>query len=218
MAAFSKRCRATATTAQEQAIIRSKARGALALVWDMLGRKDGESAISQMPELVVDWDEASCTQLVYLYSELTQKFEGRIDRFLELKGRERAGRPSLRLACVDIGGGTTDLMVVTYTGEDNRVLHPVQNFREGFRVAGDDGLAGGGEGGDGFHGLGLRRGGGDGRKGQGGAGADEGLNQRRRLGDGGVDRVFGRVEIAGDAGDDFGPFHRKPLKQGLQEM
>ncbi|MAY87358.1 MAG: virulence factor SrfB [Pseudooceanicola sp.] len=128
----------TATTAQEQAIIRSKARGALALVWDMLGRKDGESAISQMPELVVDWDEASCTQLVYLYSELTQKFEGRIDRFLELKGRERAGRPSLRLACVDIGGGTTDLMVVTYTGEDNRVLHPVQNFREGFRVAGDE--------------------------------------------------------------------------------
>jgi len=128
----------TATTAQEQAIIRSKAKGALALVWTMMGLKDGESSISRMPELIVEWDEASCTQLVYLYSELTQKFDGRINRFLKLKGRERRGEPSLRLACIDIGGGTTDLMVTTYTGEAGRVLHPEQNFREGFRVAGDE--------------------------------------------------------------------------------
>ena len=128
----------TATTAQEQAIIRSKARGALKLVWTMLGLKDGESTISRMPELIVDWDEASCTHLVWLYSELTQKFDGRIDRFLRLKGREREGEPSLRLACIDIGGGTTDLMVTTYKGEAGRVLNPEQNFREGFRVAGDE--------------------------------------------------------------------------------
>ncbi len=134
----------TATTAQEQAIIRSKAKGALALVWSMLGLKEGESAISRPPELIVEWDEASCTQLVYLYSELTQKFEGRIDKFLELKGKPRAqapgglAEPSLRLACIDIGGGTTDLMVTTYWGEAGRVLHPSQTFREGFRVAGDE--------------------------------------------------------------------------------
>ena len=29
-------------------------------------------------------------------------------------------------------------MITTYRGEDNRVLHPEQTFREGFRVAGDD--------------------------------------------------------------------------------
>ncbi len=134
----------TATTAQEQAIIRSKAKGALALVWAMMGLKDGESSISRMPELIVEWDEASATQLVYLYSELTQKFDGRIDRFLKLKGTPRAREsggspePSLRLACIDIGGGTTDLMVTTFWGEAGRVLHPRQTFREGFRVAGDD--------------------------------------------------------------------------------
>lgn len=134
----------TATTAQEQAIIRSKAKGALALVWSMLGLKDGESSISRPPELIVEWDEASCTQLVYLYSELTQKFDGRIDRFLSLKGRPRiqepggAPEPSLRLACIDIGGGTTDLMVTTFWGEAGRVLQPHQTFREGFRVAGDE--------------------------------------------------------------------------------
>lgn len=134
----------TATTAQEQAIIRSKAKGALSLVWAMLGLKDGESSISRMPELIVEWDEASATQLVYLYSELTQKFDGRIDRFLTLKGQPRAMEPeaaptpSLRLACIDIGGGTTDLMVTTFWGEAGRMLHPRQTFREGFRVAGDD--------------------------------------------------------------------------------
>ncbi len=134
----------TAITAQEQAIIRSRARGALALVWEMMGLKDGDSALSQAPELIVDWDEASCTQLVYLYTELTQKFDGRIDRFLTLKGTPRAqsegqaATPSLRLACIDIGGGTTDLMVTTYWGEAGRVLHPSQTFREGFRVAGDE--------------------------------------------------------------------------------
>ncbi|WP_412508884.1 virulence factor SrfB [Roseovarius sp. SYSU LYC5161] len=134
----------TATSIQEQAIIRSRAAGALHLVWSMLGIGEGDSVISRRPDLMIDWDEASATQLVYLYSELTQKFEGRIDTFLQLKGKPRVTgdvkepQPTLRLACVDIGGGTTDLMITTYRGEANRVLHPEQTFREGFRVAGDD--------------------------------------------------------------------------------
>ncbi len=134
----------TATSVQEQAIMRSRAAGALKLVWAMLGIKETDSSIARRPELLVEFDEASCTQLVYLYTEVTQKFDGRIDTFLSLKGRERpppeggAPRPSLRLACIDIGGGTTDLMITTYYGEDNKVLHPHQNFREGFRLAGDD--------------------------------------------------------------------------------
>jgi hypothetical protein len=116
----------------------------MALIWSMTGQSGGESTISRPPEVTEDWDEASCTQLVYLYSEITQKFDGHIDRFLRLKGRPRARipggaqEPSLRLACIDVGGGTTDLMVTTYFGQENRVLHPEQTFREGFRVAGDE--------------------------------------------------------------------------------
>jgi hypothetical protein len=134
----------TATPIQEQAIIRSRAGGALKLLWKRLGLDDQPSNISQSPELIVDWDEASCTQLVYLYSEITQKFEGRINEYVNLKGRMRPGpdgrrmEPSLRLACIDIGGGTTDLMVTTYRAQDDRMLHPEQTFREGFRIAGDD--------------------------------------------------------------------------------
>lgn len=144
----------TATTSQEQAIIRSRAEGALQLVWTMLGLNESPSSLSDWPELIVEWDEASSTQLVYLYSELTQKFGGQIDKFLALKGRPRVrpidqtsrrtgtpkegAGPSLRLACIDIGGGTTDLMITTYWGEANRMLRPHQTFREGFRKAGDD--------------------------------------------------------------------------------
>lgn len=142
----------TATTSQEQAIMRSRAEGALQLVWTMLGLDKTQSSLSEWPELIVEWDEASSTQLVYLYSELTQKFGGQIDTFLKLKGTPRAmpvdptartavpnrPEPSLRLACIDIGGGTTDLMITTYWGEKNRMLRPHQTFREGFRKAGDD--------------------------------------------------------------------------------
>ncbi|TDX33622.1 virulence factor SrfB [Rhodovulum visakhapatnamense] len=134
----------TATSVQEQAIMRSRAEGALKMVWAMLGMDEALDRYKTKPAVTVEWDEASCTQLVYLYSEITQKFDGNIDAFLRLKGRDRvrpgeaAPSPSLRLACIDIGGGTTDLMISTYWSEANRVLHPVQTFREGFRVAGDD--------------------------------------------------------------------------------
>lgn len=146
----------SATPIQEQAIMRSRAEGALRLTWAILGWSGQKSLTCQMPKVLVDWDEASCTQLVWLYDEIAQKFGGQIDAFFELQGKPRrrpgapaaaparpgAGstrpEPSLRVACIDIGGGTTDLMVTTYYSEDNRAIRPHQNVREGFRIAGDD--------------------------------------------------------------------------------
>jgi hypothetical protein len=49
-----------------------------------------------------------------------------------------ADEPSLRVATVDVGGGTTDLMITTYYVDGGRRLTPIQNFREGIRLAGDD--------------------------------------------------------------------------------
>ena len=134
----------TATLVQEQAIIRSRAQGAIQLLWSMTGQPETASHTTGKPDLVVEWDEASCTHLVFLYSEIVHRFQGQIDSYLGLRGRERprtegaVPEPSIRIACVDIGGGTTDLMITTYYGKDGRVLHPVQVFREGFRIAGDD--------------------------------------------------------------------------------
>ncbi|MEM6896854.1 MAG: virulence factor SrfB, partial [Pseudomonadota bacterium] len=61
----------TATPIKEQAIIRSRTHGALWLVWKQLGLDKCRPPYSRKPDILVDWDEASCTQLVYLYSELT---------------------------------------------------------------------------------------------------------------------------------------------------
>jgi hypothetical protein len=136
---------------QEQRIFRSRAEGAIKLVWKLMGWWDKPPPGIFPPEIHVSWDEASCVQLVYLYGEIVQKLGGSIRGFMDLIGRDRqfcepekrpaadvAPEPSVRIASIDVGGGTTDLMVTTYYQEDNVLLKPMQNFREGFRIAGDD--------------------------------------------------------------------------------
>jgi hypothetical protein len=145
-----------ATPIQEQAIMKRRAEAARELVWRLMGwtrQNDSgqEFDVVCKPEILVHWDEATCCQLVYLYGEITQKFGGAVDEYANLIGRPRPDaepnqpplpdaeiRPSIRVASVDIGGGTTDLMITTYTCHNNRALSPTQNFREGFRIAGDD--------------------------------------------------------------------------------
>lgn len=134
----------TATPIQERAIMQSRAEGALKLLMAMQGFAEDASKTTLKPELIIAWDEASCTQMVYLYSEITQRFDGQIEDYLSLCGQPRPSKaggkpePSLRVACIDVGGGTTDLMIIDYRSEANRLLRPKQLFREGFRIAGDD--------------------------------------------------------------------------------
>jgi hypothetical protein len=132
--------------------MRTRADGAVKLIWDLLGWTQSPHLGAAEPRIVIRWDEASCTHLVWLYTEITQKFGGQAREFVRLMGAERAFcdrpespppenaplEPSLRIASVDVGGGTTDLMITTYYVVDNRALKPTQNFREGFRIAGDD--------------------------------------------------------------------------------
>lgn len=143
----------SATPVQEQRIIRSRTEAALKLFWSLMGWNVGEltPGIYEPPEVHTAWDEASSVHLVYLYGEITQKLGGSILSLFKFRGKERVPtdhlgiarpaakpEPSLRIASIDIGGGTTDLMVTTYFQRNNRALIPVQNFREGFRKAGDD--------------------------------------------------------------------------------
>ncbi len=140
----------TAMPVREQRIMRSRVEGALSLIWDLMGWRGVKSSILTPPELIVAWDEASCVQFVYLYSEIARKSGGDAQGFFELAGRPRAiadaghpptdptPHPSLRIASVDIGGGTTDLMITTYHVEGRVEIKPSQTFRESFRVAGDD--------------------------------------------------------------------------------
>jgi hypothetical protein len=145
----------TAMPIQEQRIMRSRANAAVKLLQDMMGWSANPPPNVGAWDVRISWDEATCSQLVYLYNEIVEKFSANVPEFFDLVGRPRKfhdpERPqdvikaidparSLRVASVDVGGGTTDLMIVTYHIQGDHALVPIQNFREGFRIAGDDAL------------------------------------------------------------------------------
>lgn len=132
----------TATPAREQRILKKRASDALNYIWKMLELPEGNKAYKK-PDLLIEWDEASCSQQVFLYNEIFEIYSNQAQTYLLDFGKKREiygeKKDSLRLASVDIGGGTTDLMVTSYyCDKGNNVLHPIQEFREGFRIAGDE--------------------------------------------------------------------------------
>lgn len=143
----------------EREIFRRRMQEAIGLVWKAMGwhpADDGftteqEKAASRfrVPEVQMEWDEATCGQMVYLYNESQVNFGGNTKAFFASQARpdrvrdvdEKPGQ-TLRVASIDIGGGTTDLAVTQYTLDDsigsNVKISPLLMFREGFKVAGDD--------------------------------------------------------------------------------
>jgi hypothetical protein len=128
---------------------------AIGLVWKSLGwhpeddpvdikdAKGRETAWPPLPEVHVQWDEATCAQVVYLFNETQNNFGGRPEEFFAAMARsEQVDRKSLNIASIDIGGGTTDLVINEYRLDDgqgsNVSIVPAQRFRDGFKVAGDD--------------------------------------------------------------------------------
>jgi len=96
-----------------------------------------------------DWsyDEASCSQLVYLYAEIAQRYRGEIHQFFELKGHVRPEdaaeglkNKSLTLASVDIGAGTTDIIInnYRYDGTGVSLVSPRPIFWDSYYLAGDE--------------------------------------------------------------------------------
>jgi hypothetical protein len=136
----------TATPLAEQKLMRARVREAVEMVWTVMGWNDpmpSGQVLFEKPKEQLDWDEATCTHLVYLYNEVFDKFGGSPREFFSLiaqQPRNLPGAEQLRMASIDIGGGTTDLMILDHViqpGTDT-VLVPEQVFREGFRLAGDD--------------------------------------------------------------------------------
>ncbi len=93
------------------------------------------------------YDEASCCQLVYLYAEIAQRYSGEINKFFELKGHVRPEllekgytNKALTIGTIDIGAGTTDIMVCSYEyeGQGCSKITPTPLFWDSFYLAGDD--------------------------------------------------------------------------------
>ena len=132
----------TATPLAEQKIMRERIAAAVDLVWEVMGWNDPAS-LFQKPKIRLDWDEATCTHLVWLFNEIQHKFHGTPKEFFDLvaDGRQgEGGASNLRIASIDMGGGTTDLMILRHeiAPGTQTVIAPQQVFREGFRLAGDD--------------------------------------------------------------------------------
>lgn len=91
------------------------------------------------------YDEAFASQLVYLYAELAQRYSGRVDHFFQLKGHFRKEMEdqgfegnALTIGTIDIGAGTTDVMVTAYGQKGQGRLTPVPLYYDSFYSAGDD--------------------------------------------------------------------------------
>lgn len=135
----------------EREIFAERMRAAVGLVWKAMGwhpedapvSDDGATAWPPFPKVLVQWDESTCAQIVYLFTETKMNFAGRPDEFFKAAARTRPGTASnkLTVASIDIGGGTTDLVINDYIlkGQGSNVpIEPRQRFRDGFKVAGDD--------------------------------------------------------------------------------
>lgn len=147
----------------EQRIYRRWAKWAVRVLWETLGwghfysekrgplRPGTRPDYRTSPQVRCNWDEATCTQLVYIYNEITRKFQGDARLFCELAGRPRPSGdesrkgqevPGLRVATIDIGGGTTDLSITTFELQSDAGSTPrmaaIPEFHDGFNLAGDD--------------------------------------------------------------------------------
>lgn len=94
-----------------------------------------------------DWtyDEATSCQLVYLYAEIQERYGGDARTFFNLKGNKRADmadrgfdEPVLTVGSIDVGAGTTDLMICSYAINGVGRIVPVPMFWDSFNLAGDD--------------------------------------------------------------------------------
>ena len=161
----------------EKSIYNTWGRAAVEVMWDILGWKDfyqeypDYSQQTQKtkkrellkpinnfrcnPDVKCEWDEATCSQLVYIYNEIKHNFAYDAQLFFESMGKRRKKLSlalkddlenkdpySLRVATIDIGGGTTDLSVTSFVlansgASTNRII-PKQEITDGFNVGGDN--------------------------------------------------------------------------------
>lgn len=143
----------------ERELFRLRMQEAVGLVWkaldwhpiddDFVPESAQQNSLRPIPQVQMEWDEATCGQLVWLYHEAIVNYVGQTGRFFETLARpdrlnNEAAEPgkTLRVASIDIGGGTTDMAIVQYQLDEgsgrNVKITPRLLFREGFKVAGDD--------------------------------------------------------------------------------
>jgi len=99
---------------------------------------------TEMLEFRSNWifDEATCGQLVYLYAEVSRRYLNKASTHFKYHGKPPTDLKdeSLTIGSIDIGGGTTDLMICDYSYKQTgtTVIKPNPIYWESFNVAGDE--------------------------------------------------------------------------------
>ena len=102
-------------------------------------------SLERKPSLHLEFDEATAVQLTYLFGEIKNRFLGNAAEAVATPGRLRTSadgfkQQTFRLASIDIGGGTSDLMIAEYAPDpaDPAIIRQRMLFSEGFSIAGDE--------------------------------------------------------------------------------
>lgn len=102
-----------------------------------------------VPDLskVGEWmfDEATCSQFVYLYGKFSQTYLNNSNTFFKLYGKKRkneqgADKDSLIIGSLDMGAGTSDVIICKYEYDERNTsrLKPVPQYWDSFDFAGDN--------------------------------------------------------------------------------
>lgn len=87
-------------------------------------------------------DEALAAQMVFVYQEASGTFSGSMEDFISVYGQTpKDGPAKLRVASVDIGGGTSDVMIAEYEDKlagTGTSLSITKLFQDGVSIAGDE--------------------------------------------------------------------------------
>ena len=108
--------------------------------------KDSKRNFSQLSSKI-DWiyDESTCCQLVFIYAEVAQRYNNKAEEYFNLYGKVRNDledydKKSVTIGSIDIGAGTTDLMInaYKYNSSSTSDLTPHPLYWESFNLAGDN--------------------------------------------------------------------------------
>ena len=87
-------------------------------------------------------DEALAAQMVFVYQEASGTFSGSMEELISVYGQTPKDGPArLRVASVDIGGGTSDVMIAEYEDKlpgTGTSLSITKLFQDGVSIAGDE--------------------------------------------------------------------------------
>lgn len=126
-------------------------KSAVAIYWQTMGwapseefnpqfynkKQQQEDVFPKLPEILINWDEAICGQILYLYNEVCTNYLGDFKKYLNLVATKPENK--ITLATIDIGGGTSDLVINSYKLIlPQKTIQPIIHFRESFKIAGDD--------------------------------------------------------------------------------